>query len=53
MSKAYDRYLQQEAEEWFEEYDHDTTTGLLRDMTGEPLEDEDEDSEIFKMTGIY
>ena len=50
---AYDKMLQKEAEEWFEEYDHNTTTGLLRDMTGEPIEDEDEDDEIFRMTGIY
>lgn len=50
---TYDKMLQMEAEEWFEGYDHDTTIGTLRDMTGEPIEDEDEDSEIFKMTGIY
>ena len=50
---VYDRMLQQEAEELFEEYDHNTTTGLLRDMTGEPFEDEDDDDEIFRMSGIY
>lgn len=50
---AYDRMLQQEAEELFEEYDHNTTTGLLRDMTGALLEDEDEEDEIFRMSGIY
>ena len=38
---TYDRMLQMEAEEWFEGYDHNTTIGTLRDMTGEPIEDED------------
>ena len=44
--------LQKEAEEWFEEYDSETTDGYLRDFTGESL-DEDDENEIFRMTGIY
>lgn len=48
---TYDRMLQMEVEEWFEGYDHNTTIGTLRDMTGEL--NEDGDNEIFKMTRIY
>ena len=48
---TYDRMLQLKDEEQFEGYNHNTTIGTLRDITGEPIEDED--SEIFNMTGIY
>lgn len=53
MRSAYNRYLQEEAEEYREDEDSATTDGYLMDLTGEPLEDENEDSEIFRMTGIY
>jgi len=52
MNSRYDRFLQEESEEWFEEYDSETTDGYLRDLTGEPL-DEDDENEIFRMSGIY
>ena len=32
MGKAYDRYLQQEAQEWFEAYDEATSEGLLEEI---------------------
>lgn len=32
MGKSYDRYLQQEAQEWFESYDEATTEGLLEEI---------------------
>lgn len=53
MTSAYDRMLQMEAEEWFEGYDHETTEGLLLDLTGEPLDEEDTDLELFRTTGIF
>ena len=49
---AYDRMLQKEAEEWFEEYDHATSEGYLQDLTGESL-DEDDELELYKTTGIF
>ena len=53
MSKSYDRYLQQEAEEYREAEDSATTDGYLMDLTGEPLEDENNDDFIYKTTGIF
>ena len=53
MSKTYDRYLQQEAEEWREGMDSETTDGLLMDLTGEPLEEDNPDEFIYKTTGMF
>ena len=53
MSKAYDKYLQQEAEEWREGMDSETTDGLLMDLTGEPLEEDNPDDFIYKTTGMF
>ena len=49
---AYDRMLQREAEEWFEGYDYDTTEGYLYELTGEPLEEDDE-IELNAKTGMF
>lgn len=48
MSKSYDRYLQQEAEEYCEAEDSATTDGFL-----EELEEEDEDNFVYRATGIF
>lgn len=48
MSKSYDRYLQQEAEEYREAEDSATTDGFL-----EELEEEDEDNFVYRSTGIF
>ena len=48
MSKSYDRYLQQEAEEYREAEDSATTDGFL-----EELEEEDDDNFVYRTTGIF
>lgn len=48
MSKSYDRYLQQEAEEYREAEDSATTDGFI-----EELEEEDEDNFVYRATGIF
>lgn len=53
MRSAYDRYLQEEAEEYREAEDSATTDEYLMDLTGEPLEDENNDDFIYKTTGIF
>jgi len=53
MNSRYDRFLQEESEEWFEEYDSETTDGYLRDLTGEPLEEDNPDEFIYKTTGMF
>ena len=50
---AYDRYLQGESLDWLEGMDEETTEGYLQDLTGEPLDEEDEELETFRNTGIY
>jgi len=46
MIKEYDRYLQTEAEEWFDEYDSETTDGFLEEI-------EDDENFIYQNTGIF
>ena len=50
---AYDRMLQKEAEEWREGMDSETTDGLLMDLTGEPLEEDNPEDFIYKTTGMF